>query len=67
MESYKEILIETRNATRNMLTQLRRDRWMKLQLTLILWNLNRMIDLLDTKDRAVKHIREIGNNTKQKG
>ena len=67
MESYKEILIETRDATRNMLAQTRNERWLKLQLTLILWNLNRMIDLLDAKDRAVKHIREIGNHTKQKG
>ena len=67
MESYKEILIETRDATRRYLATARHDKWFKIQLTLTLWNLNRMIDVLDAKDRVVQRIREIGNHTKQKG
>ena len=62
MESYKEILIETRDATRRYLAGARHDKWFKIQLTLTLWNLNRMIDVLDAKDRVVQRIREIGTH-----
>lgn len=59
METCKDILIETRDSARKMLASISDDKILRTQYAIIVWNLSRMIDVLNVKDNAVKHIRRV--------
>ncbi|MBQ8294338.1 MAG: hypothetical protein IJX89_03055 [Alphaproteobacteria bacterium] len=67
METYKDILIETRDSARKMLVNISDDKILRIQYTIIVWNLSRMIDVLNAKDNAVKHIRRAMGRNKTRG